>query len=138
MIFGSLAALGVSLLLGSLIPTDTLTLEMVARGTPNIMDLFVVLFSVVAAAYATACPKVVAALVGVAVAAALVPPYATVGLALIDGKMLVAEGAVILFITNLVAIIVGAATMFYFMGIRSLYENKWSLLILRRLFLSML
>jgi uncharacterized hydrophobic protein (TIGR00271 family) len=138
MIFGSLAALGVSLLLGSLVPTDTLTLEMIARGTPDILDLFVALFSGVAAAYATARPKVVAALVGVAVAAALVPPIATTGLALIEGKILVAKGAGILFITNLVAIIIGAAAMFYLMGIRSLYENKWSPLILRRVFLSLL
>ena len=138
MIIGGLAALGVSLLIGSFVPTDTLTLEMLARGTPDILDLFVALFSGVAAAYASARPKVLSALVGVAVAAALVPPIATTGLALIEGKMLVARGAGILFITNLVAIIIGASVMFYLMGIRSLYENKWSPIILRRAFLSLL
>ena len=138
MLLGSLAALGVSLLIGSLVPTDTITLEMVSRGTPDLLDLFVALFSGIAAAYATARPKVLSALVGVAVAAAFVPPIATTGLAFIEGKILVARGAGILFITNLVAIIIGAAVMFYLMGIRSLYENKWSPIILRRAFLSLL
>jgi uncharacterized hydrophobic protein (TIGR00271 family) len=76
MLFGSLVALGVSLLVGALIPNDTLTVEMVSRGRPDILDLFVGLFAGAAAAYATARPKVMAALVGVAVAAALVPPIA--------------------------------------------------------------
>ena len=67
-----------------------------ARGKPDILDLFVGLFAGAAAAYATARPKVTAALVGVAVAAALVPPIATVGLALTEGDIIVAEGAEVL------------------------------------------
>jgi len=138
MLFGSLVALGVSIVIGVLIPNDTITIEMVSRGKPDILDLFVGLFAGGAAAYATSRPKVTAALVGVAVAAALVPPVATVGLALTDGNMLVAEGAGILFITNLVSIIIGAAAMFYLMGIQGLYQNMRSPLILRRVLLSMI
>ena len=138
MLFGSLVALGVSILIGALIPNDTLTLEMLARGRPDILDLFVGLFAGAAAAFATARPKVTAALVGVAVAAALVPPIATVGLALTEGNMLVAEGASFLFITNLVSIVIGAAAMFYLMGIQGLYQNMRSPLILRRVLLSMI
>lgn len=138
MLFGSLVALGVSILVGALIPNDTLTLEMLARGRPDILDLFVGLFAGAAAAFATARPKVTAALVGVAVAAALVPPIATVGLALTEGNMLVAEGASFLFITNLVSIVIGAAAMFYLMGIQGLYQNMRSPLILRRVLLSMI
>ena len=138
MLFGSLVALGVSLLVGTLIPNDTLTIEMVSRGKPDILDLFVALLAGAAAAYATARPKVIAALVGVAVAAALVPPIATVGLAFTEGNMLVAEGAGVLFITNLVAIVLGAATMFYLLGIQGLYQNMRSPLMLRRVLLSMI
>ncbi len=65
MLFGSLVALGVSIVVGALIPNDTLTLEMLARGRPDILDLFVGLFAGAAAAFATARPKVTAALVGV-------------------------------------------------------------------------
>jgi len=137
MLFGSLVALGVSILVGALVPNDTLTLEMISRGKPDILDLFVGLFAGAAAAYATARPKITAALVGVA-AAALVPPVATVGLALTEGNILIAEGAGILFITNLVSIIIGAAATFYLMGIQGLYQNMRSPLILRRVLLSMI
>ncbi len=137
MLLGSLVALGVSIVVGVLIPNDALTMEMISRGKPDILDLFVGLFAGAAAAYATARPKVTAALVGVAVAAALVPPVATVGLALTEGDFLVAEGAGFLFITNLVSIVIGAAAMFYLMGIRGLYQNMRSPLILRRVLLSM-
>ena len=61
MLLGSLVALGVSIVVGALIPNDTLTLEMLSRGKPDILDLFVGLFAGAAAAYATARPKVTAA-----------------------------------------------------------------------------
>jgi len=138
MLFGTLAALGVSLLIGVLIPNDTLTLEMVSRGKPDILDLFVGLLAGAAAAYATARPKVMASLVGVAVAAALVPPVATSGIAITQGHMFVAQGALFLFVTNLVAIVLGAAAMFYLMGIQGLYKNINSPLFLRRVLLTMI
>jgi uncharacterized hydrophobic protein (TIGR00271 family) len=138
MLLGSLVALGVSIVVGILIPNDTVTLEMLSRGKPDILDLFVGLFAGAAAAYATGRPKVITALVGVAVAAALVPPIATVGLALTEGNMLVAEGAGVLFITNLVAIVIGAAAMFYLMGIQGLYKDRRSPLLLRRVLLSLI
>ncbi|MBW2552885.1 MAG: TIGR00341 family protein [Deltaproteobacteria bacterium] len=138
MIFGSIMALGISFLIGVLIPNDTLTLEMISRGKPDILDLFVGLFAGAAAAYATARPKVMASLVGVAVAAALVPPIATVGIAITEGHKLVAQGAFFLFVTNLVAIVLGAAAMFYLMGIRGLYKNTSSPLFLRRVLLGMI
>ena len=138
MIFGSIVALGTSFLIGVLIPNDTLTLEIISRGRPDILDLFVGLLAGSAAAYATARPKVMASLVGVAVAAALVPPIATVGIAITEGHMLVAQGALFLFVTNLVAIVLGTAAMFYLMGIRGLYENMSSPLFLRRVLISLI
>ena len=138
MIVGSIMALAMSFLIGILIPNDTLTLEIIARGKPDILDLVVALLSGAAAAYATARPKVVASLVGVAVAAALVPPIATIGIALTEGEMLVAQGALYLFVTNLVAIVLGAAAMFYLMGIQGLYKDKASPLLLRRSLLCMI
>ncbi|MBW2653082.1 MAG: DUF389 domain-containing protein, partial [Deltaproteobacteria bacterium] len=115
-----------------------ITLEMISRGKPDILDLFVGLFAGAAAAYATARPKVMASLVGVAVAAALVPPIATVGIAITEGHKLVAQGAFFLFVTNLVAIVLGAAAMFYLMGIQGLYKNTSSPLFLRRVLLGMI
>jgi uncharacterized membrane protein len=54
----------------------------------------------------------------VAIAAALVPPLATVGISLAEGVWEISEGAAILFGTNLVAIILGAAFIYRRLGIR--------------------
>ena len=65
-----------------------------------------------------AVPKLSSALAGVAIAAALVPPIATTGICLVLGKFSVAQGAALLFGTNVVAIVVGAAFNFFLAGIR--------------------
>ena len=65
-------------------------------------------FSGLAAAYATARPGLSAALPGVAIAASLVPPLATAGIAVTVGRPWFAVGAALLFVTNIIAIILGA------------------------------
>jgi uncharacterized membrane protein len=97
---------------------EELTPELLARGAPTIIDLGVAFLSGAAAAYAVARPSLLGALAGVAIAAALVPPLATVGIALAEGVWKVSEGAAILFATNLVAIILGAAFIYRRLGIQ--------------------
>ena len=55
--------------------------EMESRGSPSFLDLIVALASGMAGAYALSRPKMVSALPGVAIAAALVPPIATSAMA---------------------------------------------------------
>jgi hypothetical protein len=69
-----------------------------------------------AAAYALAQPHLSAALPGVAIATALMPPLCTVGIGLALGRMDVAGGAGVLFITNAVAIAFAAALVFFTLG----------------------
>ena len=116
--FGIGAALLISLFLGFLVPMEQLTPELLARGAPTIIDLGVAFLSGAAAAYAVARPSLLGALAGVAIAAALVPPLATVGIALAEGVWEISEGAAILFATNLVAIILGAAFIYRRLGIQ--------------------
>jgi uncharacterized hydrophobic protein (TIGR00271 family) len=118
MAFGIGAALLISLFLGFLVPMEQLTPELLARGAPTIIDLGVAFLSGAAAAYAVARPSLLGALAGVAIAAALVPPLATVGISLAEGVWKVSEGAAILFATNLVAIILGAAFIYRRLGIQ--------------------
>ena len=118
MFLGTVAAFTISVIIGLIVPRDTLTLEILMRGKPQLLDLLIALASGAAAAYATARPRVVASLAGVAVAAALMPPLASVAIAFTEGHMIVVRGASILFITNIVAIILGSAIMFYLMGVR--------------------
>ena len=116
--FGIGAALLISLVLGFIVPMEELTPELLARGGPTIIDLGVAFFSGAAAAYAVARPSLLGALAGVAIAAALVPPIATVGISFAEGVWEVSEGAAILFATNLVAIILGAAFIYRRLGIQ--------------------
>jgi len=116
--FGIGAALLISLILGFIVPMEQLTPELLARGGPTILDLGVAFLSGAAAAYAVARPSLLGALAGVAIAAALVPPLATVGISFAEGVWKVTEGAAILLATNLVAIILGAAFIYRRLGIQ--------------------
>jgi uncharacterized hydrophobic protein (TIGR00271 family) len=116
--FGIGAAMLISLFIGFVIPMEELTTELLARGAPTIIDLGVAFLSGAAAAYAVARPSLLGALAGVAIAAALVPPLATVGISLTAAEWKVAEGAAILLATNLVAIILGAAFIYRRLGVQ--------------------
>ncbi len=101
-----------SLIFGALNPGFEPTLEIEARGKPDLLDLGIAFFSGMTAAYASGRSNVMNTLAGVAIAAALVPPLAVVGIALTHGSPLISGNAAILLITNLVAIILGAAIVF--------------------------
>ncbi len=113
-----------------------MTPELQARGAPNLLDLGVALFSGIAASYCLARPGLSSALAGVAIAAALVPPIATVGIAPSLGAPQVALGAAILFFTNVATIILGSAVTFYLVGIRGALAQR-STLWFRRLSLGL-
>jgi uncharacterized hydrophobic protein (TIGR00271 family) len=117
-VFGFSAALFLGGLVAFLSGLEALTPEMAARGAPNLLDLAVAILSGIAAAYASARPGLSAALPGVAIAAALVPPIATAGAAAVIGEVAVARGAATLFATNFVAIVLGAAVTLYAVGAR--------------------
>jgi uncharacterized hydrophobic protein (TIGR00271 family) len=114
---GIALGLGVSALVGFVNPGFEPTMEIEARGTPDLMDLGIAFASGMAGAYAMGRPKVAATLAGVAIAAALVPPLAVVGIALTNFHPWIAGNAVILLVTNLVAIMLGAAAVFQVLGI---------------------
>ena len=94
-----------------------LTDQLRMRGEPNALDLGIAFVSGIAASYCIARPKLSGALAGVAIAAALVPPIATVGIGLAMGQTSVALGAALLFGTNIVAIVLGAGLNFTLAGI---------------------
>lgn len=121
-VFALLIAVG----MGAAAPLSGLTAELMGRVEPSLPDLGVGLFSGIAAAYCIARPRLSAALPGVAIAAALVPPIATAGISLGLGEYGRAGGAALLFSSNVVAIVLGAAMSFYFGGIRGNSRQKVS------------
>lgn len=116
-VFGFLLAFAIGFLSGVIAPGEALTSEVMARGAPNLLDLMIAIGSGIAAAYAMSRPNLSSALPGVAIAAALVPPIASSGIALAHGDWVIALGAGMLFFTNIVTIVVGAAIALYLVGI---------------------
>jgi uncharacterized hydrophobic protein (TIGR00271 family) len=119
-LMGFLLTLVISFILGIITPSgETLPQEVLARGTPNILDLMIALFAAAAAAFAMARPNIVGAIAGVAIATALVPPACSIGISLAQGYFLNAFGAALLFFANLIAIIAASSFTFSFLGIIS-------------------
>jgi uncharacterized membrane protein len=90
--------------------------EVLARTHPSPIDLVIALAGGLAAAYAMTRPKISAALPGVAIATALMPPLCTVGIGIALDRMDVAGGATLLFITNAITIAFAAAFVFFLQG----------------------
>ena len=78
----------------------------------------------IAASFCLARPGLSSALAGVAIAAALVPPIATSGIALAYVGWVASGLAALLFTTNVVAIILGSSLTFFLIGIRGISEPK--------------
>lgn len=117
--YGIAVSLLASLAMGLATPAHDPSPEIAARGNVNVLDLGIALVSGMAAAYAGVRPKLAATIVGVAIAAALLPPLAVVGIAIASAEWLLAGMAAVLFLTNLVAIVLGAAIVFKVMGVRA-------------------
>ncbi|GAH40361.1 unnamed protein product, partial [marine sediment metagenome] len=69
-------------------------------------------------AYAKARKDIPSALAGVAIAAALMPPLVTIGLAISFREWALAQGASLLFLTNIVSITLAAWVTFLWLGLR--------------------
>jgi uncharacterized hydrophobic protein (TIGR00271 family) len=90
--------------------------EVLARTRPSPIDLTIALAGGMAAAFALAMPSISAALPGVAIATALMPPLCVVGIGIAMGRWDVAGGALLLFITNAVTIAFAAMLVFAAVG----------------------
>jgi len=123
-ILGLLTGLLVSSVIGLLNPGFEPSLEIEARGNPDLLDLGIATLSGFVAAYAFGRPGVASSLAGVAIAAALVPPLCVVGIGLTNGRPLIAANSAVLLLTNLVAIILSAALAFAILGIRGRQGEK--------------
>lgn len=115
---GVAAAIGIAAFLDLLVPHRVPGSEILARAQPSMLDLVIALASGAAGAYAVARKEVAAALPGVAIAAALMPPLCTVGIALAAGWGAVAGGAMLLFLINLAAINLAGSVVFLLLGFR--------------------
>lgn len=129
---GMALAIAIGVLAGLVIPDASATPEIMSRARPSVLDLGVALASGAAGAYALCRKGVSAGLAGVAIAAALVPPLTTVGLGFALGRGDIAGGALLLFLTNLIAIAAAGGLIFLLLGFAPAASEKARRSVLRQ------
>jgi len=108
LVAGAAAVVALSWLLGHLVPYPVIAAtngQVAARVTPRLVDLVAALATGSVGSVALARPDVSDTLPGVAIAISLVPPLAVAGLTLRSGEPSQSLGALLLFATNVVAIL---------------------------------
>lgn len=125
LLWGTLMAVALCALLVFFSPITTITPEIAARTQPNLFDLLIALFSGLAGAYATIRGRA-GAIVGVAIATALMPPLAVVGFGLATLNWPVFSGALLLYVTNLVTIALTAWAIAKLYGFRGSLSARQS------------
>lgn len=115
---GIVAVLVTAFVIGTVHNDMLITSEIMARTVPNFLDLMIALTGGVAGAYATVSFRLSLALVGVAIATALVPPLSSASILLARGEVTLAIGALELAIVNLVAIQFSASVVLWLTGFR--------------------
>lgn len=90
--------------------------QITSRVNPALLDMLIAVVAGAAGAFATVNKRVAPSIAGVAIAVALVPPLAVVGISLESQRVDEAFGAFLLFSTNFVAIVLSASVVFVLGG----------------------
>jgi uncharacterized hydrophobic protein (TIGR00271 family) len=119
---GVIAVIGLSWAFGS-IYVGTVAFEansqILARTSPRLLDLVAALASGAAGAFCLSREDVSDSLPGVAIAISLVPPLCVVGVSLANGQPDAAAGAMLLFVTNLLAILLAGGAVLILLGLHA-------------------
>lgn len=127
---GIVFAIAIGVLLGLFVPgvIDPATNgQIVARSSPTTLDLITAIAAGAAGAYGLSRPDVSDSLPGVAIAISLVPPLSVVGISYSQGDWSSGHGALLLFLTNMLAILIMGGLTFIFTGVtplRRVAENQ--------------
>jgi uncharacterized hydrophobic protein (TIGR00271 family) len=118
LIMGAVVGVGLAAAISFALPSGSgpLSAELIARTSPNLLDLGIALAAGAAGAYGQVRRQASDALPGVAVAVALVPPLAVVGVTLQLTEWQMALGAFLLFLVNVAGIVASAALTFIAAG----------------------
>jgi len=115
---GAAGAIALAALISAVLPGDLAdpTRELLARTEPNTLDLAVAMAAGTVGAYTLVRREAAGAMAGAAIAVALVPPLATIGVTLQAGRFDMAVGALLLVTANVVGVILSGALTFLFGG----------------------
>ncbi|MFC1615836.1 TIGR00341 family protein [Patescibacteria group bacterium] len=116
MVMSIFIAISVACLFSLITPLKIETSEILSRTSPNLLDLFIAIASGIIAILAMYFKKLSEGAAGVAMAAALLPPLAVVGIEIALQNFDAAIGSAFLFTTNLFAILAVGVIIFIFYG----------------------
>jgi len=119
---GTLAVVGIGVLAAFLLPSTMQLLtntQITGRTSPGILDLVAALATGLAGAVGLSRRDVSDVLPGVAIAISLVPPLGVVGVCLGSGAWTMALGALVLFLSNVVALVLAGTVVFSAYGYRA-------------------
>lgn len=91
--------------------------EIASRIAPGLLALLTALASGAAGAYITSREEIADSMGGVAIAISLVPPLCVVGISINQGQWAAASGAMMLFLTNFLAILLAGGIIFLIGGL---------------------
>lgn len=122
-VLGVTAVVLFSLVLTWLVPDVNISFsdnaEITSRIAPGLLALLTALASGAAGAFISSRREISDSMGGVAIAISLVPPLCVVGIALNQGEWRAAMGALTLFLTNFLAILLAGGVTFLMMGLGS-------------------
>jgi uncharacterized hydrophobic protein (TIGR00271 family) len=98
--------------------------QIVGRISPSLTDLAIALACGAAGAFAMSRPDVADSLPGVAISISLVPPLCVVGIGLAGGEWTVAWGAMLLFLTNFLSILLAGGGTLALLGLSAASTGK--------------
>lgn len=109
---------------GTVVDIRALPQEIRSRTFPGLLDLGIAITAGAAAGYVLPRRSAISALPGVGIAVALVPPLATVGITAELGLATESRNALLLFVTNLAAIIFAAGIVLILSGFRPVVRTS--------------
>lgn len=115
---GALTAVALSWMIGRMagIPETEFSAEIIARTQPTLIDLAIAIAAGAVGGFAKIRPQVSDAVAGTAIAVALMPPLCVVGLGLSSVSLSIAQGAFLLYLTNLLGITLACMLVFVWGG----------------------
>jgi uncharacterized hydrophobic protein (TIGR00271 family) len=127
-----------SILLTAVVPPVTISFtengEIASRISPGLYALLTALAAGAAGAYIMGRAEIADSMGGVAIAISLVPPLCVVGISLSQGEWAAAAGAMLLFLTNFLAILLAGGLVFVLAGLGRLAVTEAHARVRRRAF----
>lgn len=137
-VVGVASVVALSTLLGLAAPDITISFtensELAARVSPGLYALITALAAGAAGAFIVERAEIADSMGGVAIAISLVPPLCVVGIALSVGQWADAWGAMLLFLTNFLAILFAGGLVFLISGLGRVATTKEEVIVRRRAF----